>query len=157
MMNFRCTDFEEKTFRSYLEHKRLTQNLIHYILYSIGMCDDQTLCLDGVRRVKKFLQSLGRYGNTPFLFPMYGCGEIPQCFCRLSAVFGGIYCLKRPITEIHLDHSLDQLLIISAFKIFHFNFIFFIYIMVIRYGLIYFKCSIRFMCLVCVRVFCFIL
>lgn len=102
------SDFEEKTFRSYLEHKRLTQNLIHYILYSIGMSDDQTLCLDGVKRVKKFLQSLGRYGNTPFLFPMYGCGEIPQCFCRLSAVFGGIYCLKRPINEIHFNESLDQ-------------------------------------------------
>lgn len=107
-VGFSITDFEDKTFRNYLEHKRLTQNLIHYILYSIGMCDDQTLCLDGVRRVKKFLQSLGRYGNTPFLFPMYGCGEIPQCFCRLSAVFGGIYCLKRPITEIHLNQSLDQ-------------------------------------------------
>lgn len=86
----------------------MTQNLIHYILYAIGLCDDQTSTHDGVRRVKKFLQSLGRYGNTPFLFPMYGCGEIPQCFCRLSAVFGGIYCLKRPITEIHLNHSLDQ-------------------------------------------------
>lgn len=72
------------------------------------MCDDQTLCPDGVKRVKKFLQSLGRYGNSPFLFPMYGCGEIPQCFCRLSAVFGGIYCLKRPITEIHLNESLDE-------------------------------------------------
>lgn len=86
----------------------MTQNLIHYILYSIGMSDDQTLCPDGVRRVKKFLQSLGRYGNTPFLFPMYGCGEIPQCFCRLSAVFGGIYCLKRPINEIHFSQSLDE-------------------------------------------------
>lgn len=101
-------DFEGKTFRSYLEHKRLTQNLIHYILYAIGMCDDQTLCADGVERVKTFLQSLGRYGNTPFLFPMYGCGEIPQCFCRLSAVFGGVYCLKKPIDEIHFDPSLDQ-------------------------------------------------
>lgn len=72
------------------------------------MCDNQTLCPDGVRRVKKFLQSLGRYGNTPFIFPMYGCGEIPQCFCRLSAVFGGIYCLKRPIEEIHFDETLNQ-------------------------------------------------
>lgn len=92
-----------------MEHKRLTQNLIHYILYSIGMCDDKTLCLDGVQRVKKFLQSLGRYGNSPFLFPMYGCGEIPQCFCRLSAVFGGVYCLKKPITEIHMSQSLDEI------------------------------------------------
>lgn len=72
------------------------------------MCDDQTLCPDGVSKVKKFLHSLGRYGNSPFLFPMYGCGEIPQCFCRLSAVFGGIYCLKKPITEIHLDESLNE-------------------------------------------------
>ena len=29
-----------------------------------------------------FLRCLGRYGNTPFLFPLYGLGEIPQCFCR---------------------------------------------------------------------------
>lgn len=72
------------------------------------MSDDETLCLDGVSRVKKFLQSLGRYGNTPFLHPMYGCGEIPQCFCRLSAVFGGIYCLKKPIPEIHFTESLDE-------------------------------------------------
>lgn len=73
------------------------------------MCDDQTLCPDGVKRVKKFLQSLGRYGNSPFLFPMYGCGEIPQCFCRLCAVFGGIYCLKRSITEIHMNELLDEI------------------------------------------------
>lgn len=72
------------------------------------MSDDRTLCMDGVNNVKRFLRSLGRYGNTPFLFPMYGCGEIPQCFCRLSAVFGGIYCLKKPIDEIHFDECLEQ-------------------------------------------------
>lgn len=69
------------------------------------MCDDTTACIDGVKQTKKFLSSLGRYGNTPFLFPMYGCGEIPQCFCRLCAVFGGVYCLKRAISEIHFDAS----------------------------------------------------
>lgn len=67
------------------------------------MSDDSTSCIDGVIRTKKFLSSLGRYGNTPFLFPMYGCGEIPQCFCRLCAIFGGVYCLKREISEIHFD------------------------------------------------------
>lgn len=69
------------------------------------MCEDWTLCGEGVKRTKKFLSSLGRYGQTPFLFPMFGCGEIPQCFCRLCAVFGGVYCLKRPITEIHYDDA----------------------------------------------------
>lgn len=102
------SDFADKTFRAYLEHKRLTPNLIHYILYAIGMSDDQTSCSDGVNNVKRFLKSLGRYGNTSFLFPMYGCGEVPQCFCRLSAVFGGIYCLKKPIEEIHFNESFEE-------------------------------------------------
>uniref|UniRef100_A0A8C6SHY0 CHM Rab escort protein n=1 Tax=Neogobius melanostomus TaxID=47308 RepID=A0A8C6SHY0_9GOBI len=43
------------------------------------------------------LRCLGRYGNTPFLFPVYGLGEIPQCFCRMSAVFGGVYCLRHSV------------------------------------------------------------
>lgn len=46
------------------------------------MSNEQINCIDGIKNTKKFLSSLGRYGNTPFLFPMYGCGEIPQCFCR---------------------------------------------------------------------------
>lgn len=57
---------------------------------------------DGLLAARRFLGSIGRYGSTPFLFPMYGCGEIPQCFCRLCAVFGGVYCLKRPIAEVRM-------------------------------------------------------
>lgn len=96
-------EFKSKTFKEYLLSKRLTPNLIHYIVYAISMSDDSTSCLDGVRSTKEFLQSLGRYGNTPFLFPMYGCGEISQCFCRLCAVFGGVYCLSRAIDSIKCD------------------------------------------------------
>lgn len=76
-------------------------------MYAISMSSDKTLCPEGVARTKKFLSSLGRYGNTPFLFPMYGCGEIPQCFCRLCAVFGGVYCLKRSIKQINFDNNAD--------------------------------------------------
>lgn len=72
------------------------------------MSSDSTPCIEGILNTKKFLNSLGRYGNTPFLFPMYGCGEIPQCFCRLCAVFGGIYCLKRSTEEIHLQNLGDK-------------------------------------------------
>ena len=36
-------------------------------------------------RVQSFLFSLGRYGNTPYLWTMYGSGELPQCFCRMCA------------------------------------------------------------------------
>ncbi|XP_053689630.1 rab proteins geranylgeranyltransferase component A [Sabethes cyaneus] len=95
-------DIEGKTFLEYLKGHKLTPNLIHYLLYTIAMGNDTTSCRAGLEGVRKFLLSLGRYGNSPFLFPMYGCGEIPQCFCRLCAVFGGIYCLNRKVDGINL-------------------------------------------------------
>ncbi|CAG9563332.1 unnamed protein product [Danaus chrysippus] len=93
-------DWTDKSFKDYLTHKGLTPNLIHYVLYAIAGGSDAMPCLEGVRECKKFLMSLGRYGNTPFLWPMYGSGELPQGFCRLCAVFGGVYCLNRPIDSV---------------------------------------------------------
>ncbi|XP_050532576.1 rab proteins geranylgeranyltransferase component A 1 [Daktulosphaira vitifoliae] len=92
--------FEDKTLKEYLENKKLTKNLMHYVLYAIAMSNDKTPCMIGVERTQRFLSSLGRYGNTPFLWPMYGTGELPQCFCRLCAVFGGVYHLKRAANSI---------------------------------------------------------
>jgi GDP dissociation inhibitor len=72
------------------------------------MAKDITPCLEGVTRTKRFLNSLGRYGNTPFLWPMYGSGEIPQCFCRLCAVFGGVYHLKRAAEAVIVGPGLGE-------------------------------------------------
>lgn len=87
----------EKTFQEYLRSKKAPAKVQHYILNALSMVTEETSFSEGVTRLNKFVESLGRYGNSPFLFPMYGCGEIPQCFCRLCAVFGGIYCLQRNI------------------------------------------------------------
>lgn len=75
-------DWNDKTFKEYLVHKGLTPNLVHYVLYAIAGGNNSMPCLEGVKECKKFLMSLGRYGNSPFLWPMYGSGELPQCFCR---------------------------------------------------------------------------
>ncbi|XP_058129228.1 rab proteins geranylgeranyltransferase component A [Anopheles ziemanni] len=99
-------ELDGKTFLEHLQSHKLTPNLIHYVLYTIAMGNDRTPAREGLAGVKKFLMSLGHYGNSPFLFPVYGCGEIPQCFCRLCAVFGGIYCLNKAVEGIHFDtHS----------------------------------------------------
>lgn len=74
--------YADKSFAEYLADKRLTPKLVQYVQHAIAMADPKTSCFDGVRAVQKFLDSAGKYGDTPFLFPMYGCGEIPQCFCR---------------------------------------------------------------------------
>ncbi|NXX75765.1 RAE1 geranylgeranyltransferase, partial [Urocolius indicus] len=97
-------DYEDSTFAQFLTTQKLTPSLQHFILHSIAMVSE-TDCstLEGLQATKKFLQCLGRFGNTPFLFPLYGQGEIPQCFCRLSAVFGGVYCLRHSVQCLVVD------------------------------------------------------
>jgi hypothetical protein len=45
------------------------------------------LAFQGLAVAQKFLSSLGRYGNTAFLWPLYGAGELPQAFCRFVTSF----------------------------------------------------------------------
>lgn len=98
--------FEQCLFSEYLKTKKLTPNLRHFILHSIAMTSESSCStLDGLKATKTFLQCLGRFGNTPFLFPLYGQGEIPQCFCRMSAVFGGIYCLRHKVQCFVVDRE----------------------------------------------------
>ncbi|XP_034943998.1 rab GDP dissociation inhibitor alpha [Chelonus insularis] len=56
--------------------------------------------INTVRRIKLYSDSLARYGKSPYLYPMYGLGELPQGFARLSAIYGGTYMLDKPIDEI---------------------------------------------------------
>ncbi|XP_018607819.1 rab proteins geranylgeranyltransferase component A 1 [Scleropages formosus] len=96
-------DFTERSFWEFLQNNMLTENLQHFVLHSIAMVPRETHTEEGLRSTQHFLRSLGRYGNTPFLFPIYGLGEIPQCFCRMCAVFGGIYCLRHSVQCLVLD------------------------------------------------------
>ncbi|XP_043267752.1 rab GDP dissociation inhibitor alpha [Venturia canescens] len=58
-----------------------------------------------VRRIKLYSDSLARYGKSPYLYPMYGLGELPQGFARLSAIYGGTYMLDKPIDEIVMENG----------------------------------------------------
>ncbi|XP_049622560.1 rab proteins geranylgeranyltransferase component A 1 [Suncus etruscus] len=96
--------YEQIAFSEYLKTKNLTPNLQYFVLHSIAMASETDIStIDGLKAIKNFLHCLGRYGNTPFLFPLYGQGEIPQCFCRMCAVFGGIYCLRHSVHYLVLD------------------------------------------------------
>uniref|UniRef100_A0A8C2EFJ7 CHM Rab escort protein n=1 Tax=Cyprinus carpio TaxID=7962 RepID=A0A8C2EFJ7_CYPCA len=101
-------DYTEKPFREFLKNKKLTENLQDFILHSIAMVTQQTLMEEGLKATQHFLRCLGRYGNTPFLFPLYGLGEIPQCFCRMCAVFGGIYCLRHSVQCLVVDKASNK-------------------------------------------------
>lgn len=54
-------------------------------------------------RIRLYAHSVHRYGKSPYIYPMYGLGELPQVFARLSAVYGGTYMLDKPVDELIYD------------------------------------------------------
>jgi len=54
-------------------------------------------------RIVLYTTSMARWGKSPYIYPLYGLGELPQSFARLSAIYGGTYMLDKPIDEIVLD------------------------------------------------------
>ncbi|XP_003748331.1 rab proteins geranylgeranyltransferase component A 1 [Galendromus occidentalis] len=101
------TEWLDKPFEDFIKLKALflTENLQHFILHSIAMATPSTTTGSALEDARKFIRSLGRYGNSPFLSPIYGCGELAQCFCRLCAVFGGVYHLDRQVEGYFVDED----------------------------------------------------
>ncbi|KAJ3734690.1 rab GTPase activator [Lentinula guzmanii] len=54
-------------------------------------------------RIVLYTSSMARYGKSPYIYPLYGLGELPQSFARLSAIYGGTYMLDKSIDEIVTD------------------------------------------------------
>ncbi|XP_062513686.1 rab proteins geranylgeranyltransferase component A 1-like isoform X2 [Corticium candelabrum] len=108
--------YHDKPFVEFLRARHLSHNLQHFVLYAIAMKTEDTPTKEGLKACQRYLQSLGRYGNTPFLWTLYGVGELPQAFCRLCAVFGGLYVLNRKIEKVVVNPSNQFQAVISEGK-----------------------------------------
>ena len=54
-------------------------------------------CGPTVARCKLYLNSVLQYGSSPFIYPIYGLGGLPEGFSRLSAIHRGTYMLNKPV------------------------------------------------------------
>jgi len=61
--------------------------------------------LEPVKRIRLYGESVLRYGNSPYIYPLYGLGEMPQGFARLSAIYGGTYMLNKPVEDIIYENG----------------------------------------------------
>ncbi|QSL66171.1 hypothetical protein MERGE_000546 [Pneumocystis wakefieldiae] len=43
--------------------------------------------------------------RSPYIYPLFGQGDLPQSFARLSAVYGGTYMLNRKVDEILYENG----------------------------------------------------
>lgn len=91
----------------------LEDGTVDFIGHAMALhLDDKYLnepALDTIDRVRLYCASVTRYGKSPYIYPVYGLGELPQAFARLSAIYGGTYMLDRPIDRIVFDSTSNNL------------------------------------------------
>ncbi|KAJ7549338.1 hypothetical protein O6H91_07G049300 [Diphasiastrum complanatum] len=88
----------------------LDDNTVDFIGHALALHrDDRYLnepALETLKRVKLYSESLARFqGGSPYIYPLYGLGELPQAFARLSAVYGGTYMLSKPDCTLEFDEE----------------------------------------------------
>jgi Rab GDP dissociation inhibitor len=87
----------------------LENNTIDFLGHAVALhTSDDYLELpakDTIEKMQLYLESIGRYGDSPFLYPIYGLGGLPEAFSRLCAIHGGTYMLNTKVDEILFDES----------------------------------------------------
>jgi Rab GDP dissociation inhibitor len=48
------------------------------------------------------MNSAHKFGESPFIYPIYGLGGIPESFSRKCAVYGGTFMLNCDIKKIEI-------------------------------------------------------
>lgn len=108
------TAYLDGPFQVLLEkHFKLSPKLQQVVVYCVALASfpaekNQMTARDGLANVYRYVASIGRFAGTAFLVPLYGVSEIAQSFCRLCAVYGGIYVLRAPIDGFVVDKATDK-------------------------------------------------
>ncbi|KAG8645842.1 hypothetical protein MANES_10G098900v8 [Manihot esculenta] len=101
-------DLTKVTARKIISKYGLEDDTIDFIGHALALHQDDSYldqpALDFVKRMKLYAESLARFqGGSPYIYPLYGLGELPQAFARLSAVYGGTYMLNKPECKVEFD------------------------------------------------------
>ena len=56
-----------------------------------------------LKKVRLYFESQAKYVKSPYIYPLYGLGELPQAFARLQACYGGNVILDAPIDKVLME------------------------------------------------------
>jgi len=97
-------DLNKASTADIFRHFGLSDETIDFVGHALALHrDDDYLtkpARDTVERIRLYCDSLARYQKSPYIYPLYGLGELPQAFARLSAIYGGTYMLNKPFEAV---------------------------------------------------------
>ena len=84
-------------------------NTIDFVGHAVALYtnDDflEQKAITTIDKMQLYFNSFGRYGNSPFIYPVWGLSGLVEGFSRLCALYGGTYMLNRDIEKILYDEN----------------------------------------------------
>jgi len=97
-------DINKQPMRDIFKKYKLEDNTIDFLGHAVALfnADDylNQPAAEALKKIQLYVDSLGKYGDSPFLYPIYGLGGLPESFSRLCAIHGGTYMLNTPVNDI---------------------------------------------------------
>lgn len=97
-------DLDKNTMNEVYTHFGLESGTKDFVGHAMALWSNDDYLEEVARptyeRIILYVQSVAKYGKSPYIYPLYGLGELPQGFARLSAIYGGTYMLDTPIDEV---------------------------------------------------------
>lgn len=101
-----CSRHERSTLATDDDHDQEPTPTRHCLFrHASALSPDDTYlarpALETVKAIQLYAESLDRFGGkSPFIYPVYGLGGLPEGFSRLCAIHGGTFILNKPVDEV---------------------------------------------------------
>ena len=96
-------------FKDVIKKYKLEPNTVDFVGHAVALyTNDDFLEKKAdvtIEKMQLYFNSFGRYGNSPFIYPVWGLSGLAEGFSRLCALYGGTYMLNRDIEEILYDEN----------------------------------------------------
>jgi len=92
-------NLEKMTTKALFEYYKLEDSTQQFTGHAIALQPDEGYmnrpAKETLELIKLYAYSVSRYGNSPYIYPVYGLGGLPEGFSRLCAIHGGTYMLNK--------------------------------------------------------------
>lgn len=106
-MTYGDMDIRKADMNALFKKYSLEENTIDFLGHAVALHTNDSYraeaAMETVKKMQLYTSSLGKYGDSPFLYPVYGIGGLPESFSRLCAIHGGTYMLNTPVEQVVIE------------------------------------------------------
>lgn len=96
-------------FESLIKEFGLSKNTVDFIGHAVALYTNEDFkknpAIEVYKKIVLYMNSMGAYGDSPFIYPIYGLAGIPEGFSRKCALFGGTFMLNKKVDKFIFDDN----------------------------------------------------